>query len=87
MALDGVQDVIYILYATPAGKSVDFALPDGDGARPRCANVPAPLRCHILETLDIVMGDIPDGIHPSQAASDRIGQAAYDMMVERGMRR
>jgi hypothetical protein len=87
MAEDGVQDVIYILYATPAGESVDFALPDGDSAVARCAAVPAPLRCHIVETLDIVMGDIPDGIHPSQAASDRIGQAVYELMLEKGMRR
>lgn len=87
MAADGVQDVIYILYATPKGVSVDFALPTGDSAPARCAAVPAPLRCHILETLDLVMGDIPDGIHPSQEASDRIGKAVYDLMVERGMRR
>jgi hypothetical protein len=33
------------------------------------------------------MGDIPDGIHPSTAAAGRIGQAVYDLMVERGMRR
>lgn len=87
MAADGVQDLVYILYATPEGQSVDFMLPDGDGAKKRCAEVPAPLRCHIVETLDIVMGDIPDGIHPSQAASDRIGKVVVDLMAERGMRR
>ena len=87
MAADGVQDVVYILYATPAGKSVDFELPDGDGAVKRCAAVPAPLRCHILPTLDIVMGDIPDGIHPSQPASDRIGEAVFALMTSEGMRR
>jgi len=87
MAEDGVRDVIYILYATPMGESVDFALPDGDGARARCAKVPAPLRCHILETLDIVMGDIPDNIHPSAAASDRIGQAVVELMEKSGIRR
>jgi hypothetical protein len=87
MAEDGVRDVVYILYATPAGKSVDFALPDGDSAVKRCADVPAPLRCHILPTLDLVMGDIPDGIHPSQAASDRIGEAVFALMNSEGMRR
>jgi lysophospholipase L1-like esterase len=87
MAADGVKDVVYIFYATPAGKTVDFELPDGDGAVRRCANVPAPLRCHTLATLDIVMNDIPDGIHPSQAASDRIGQAVVELMASRGMRR
>jgi len=87
MAADGVQDVIYVQYSNPEGNNVDFALPSGDGVGPRCEDVPPPLRCHRLETLDIVMGDIPDGIHPSAAAYDRIGQAVYDMMVERGMRR
>jgi hypothetical protein len=87
MAEDGVKDVVYILYATPQGETVDFALPDGDGARKRCAQVPAPMRCHILETLDIVMGDIPDSIHPSQAASDRIGQAVVDLLASQSIRR
>jgi hypothetical protein len=87
MAKDGVQDLVYILYATPEGKSVDFLLPSGDGAEKRCAEVPAPMRCHTLATLDIVMGDIPDDIHPSQAASDRIGKAVFDLMTTRGMRR
>ena len=50
MAGKGVKDIVYILYATPEGKSVDFLLPDGDGARKRCANVPPPTRCHIVET-------------------------------------
>jgi hypothetical protein len=87
MAADGVQDVIYVQYSNPEGNNVDFALPSGDGVGARCMDVPAPLRCHRLETLDIVMGDIPDGIHPSAVAYDRIGQAVYDMMIERGMRR
>ncbi len=87
MAADGVRDVIYVQYSNPEGNNVDFALPSGDGVMPRCADVPEPLRCHRLETLDIVMGDIPDGIHPSQAGYDRIGQAVYDLMIAQGMRR
>jgi lysophospholipase L1-like esterase len=87
MAADGVQDVIYVQYSNPEGDNVDFALPSGDGVMPRCEDVPEPLRCHRLETLDIVMGDIPDGIHPSQAGYDRIGQAVYDLMIAQGMRR
>lgn len=87
MATDGVQDVIYVQYSNPEGNNVDFALPSGDGLAPRCTDVPEPLRCHRLETLDIVMGDIPDGIHPSAAGYDRIGQAVYDLMIAQGMRR
>ena len=47
----------------------------------------APLRCHRLETLDIVMGDIPDDIHPSAVAFDRLGVAVFDLMTKQGMRR
>ena len=74
-------------YATPEGTSVDFALPSGDGAKRRCANVPAPMRCHVVEPLATVMGDIPDGIHPAQVASARIGQVGVDLLAARGLRR
>jgi len=86
MAADGVQDVVYVQYSNPEGQNVDFA--DGmDSVKTRCAAVKAPMRCHTLETLDIVMGDIPDGIHPSAVAFDRLGVAVYDLMTKQGMRR
>ena len=87
MAKDGVQDVLYVQYSNPEGNNVDFAQANGDGLAKRCSEVPKPLRCHRLETLDIVMGDIPDSIHPSAAAFDRVGKAVFDMMVAEGMRR
>lgn len=87
MAADGVQDVIYVQYSNPEGNNVDYAQASGDGLAKRCAEVPAPLRCHRVETLDIVMGDIPDGIHPSSVAYDRLGVAVHDLMTEQGMRR
>jgi lysophospholipase L1-like esterase len=87
MATDGVQDVVYVQYSNPEGNNVDFALASGDGLAKRCAEVPSPLRCHRVETLDIVMGDIPDSIHPSAAAYDRIGEAVHALMIEKGMRR
>lgn len=87
MAADGVQDVIYVQYSDPEGNDIDFVVPDGDGVPKRCAEVPAPLRCHRLETNVLVMQDIPDGIHPSAAGYTRIGEAVYEMMVEQGMRR
>ena len=87
MAADGVQDVVYVQYSNPEGNNVDFAQANGDGVKKRCEAVKPPLRCHRLETLDIVMGDIPDGIHPSGAAYDRIGKAVFDLMVAQGMRR
>jgi lysophospholipase L1-like esterase len=87
MAADGVQDVLYVQYANPEGQNVDFAQANGDGVKKRCEAVKPPLHCHRLETLDIVMGDIPDGIHPSAPAFDRIGKAVFDLMVAQGMRR
>ena len=87
MAKDGVQDVVYVQYSNPEGNNVDFAQADGDGVPKRCSEVPKPLRCHRLETLDIVMGDIPDSIHPSAVAFDRVGKAVFDLMVAQGMRR
>ncbi len=87
MAADGVQDVIYVQYSNPEGQNVDFAMKNGDGVKKRCESVKAPLRCHRLETLDIVMGDIPDNIHPSGAAFDRLGQAVFKLMTDQGMRR
>ena len=87
MAADGVQDVLYVQYSNPEGKNVDFALPNGDGVKKRCEATKAPLRCHRLETLDIVMGDIPDGIHPSAVAFDRVGKAVFERMTQEGMRR
>jgi hypothetical protein len=87
MAADGVQDVLYVQYSNPEGNNVDFAQTDGDGLKKRCESVKPPLRCHRLETLDIVMGDIPDGIHPSATAFDRVGKAVFDLMVQQGLRR
>lgn len=87
MAADGVQDVVYVMYSEPDSNDVDFEMPDGDSAVVRCAEVPEPLRCHTLATGTIVMGDLPDTIHPSGAGFDRIAVAVYDLMVEQGMRR
>jgi hypothetical protein len=86
MAADGVQDVVYVQYSNPEGQNVDFA-DAGDSVKTRCAAVKAPLRCHTLETLDIVMGDIPDDIHPSAVAFDRLGVAVFKLMTDQGMRR
>ena len=87
MSMDGVQDVVYVQYSDPEGNDVDFALPDGDSVKTRCAAVPAPLRCHTLETNVLVMQDIPDGIHPSAAGFERIAKGVYELMVDQGMRR
>lgn len=87
MSADGVQDVLYVQYSNPEGQNVDFATASGESVKTRCEAVKAPLRCHRLETLDIVMGDIPDDIHPSAVAFDRLGESVFQLMTEQGMRR
>jgi hypothetical protein len=84
MAADGVQDVIHILYSKDAGSGV--AIDVAGGLKTICDS--APLRCHLFPTDTLVNGDLrADGIHPSNAAYDRIGKGVHDTMVAKGMRR
>jgi hypothetical protein len=86
MSADGVQDVVHVLYSSDAGSGVKTDA--GAGIKKLCDSVPPPLRCHLLPTDDLVNGSLrADGIHPSNAAYDRIGKAVYDLMVAKGMRR
>jgi lysophospholipase L1-like esterase len=86
MSADGVQDVVHVLYSSDAGAGVKTDA--GAGIKKLCDSVPPPLRCHLLPTDDLVNGSLrADGVHPSNAAYDRIGKAVYDLMVAKGMRR
>jgi hypothetical protein len=87
MAADGVRDVILVHYASDAGDGLNPSLMHDERLMMHAASVPAPMRCHLLFTDDIVMGQYSDGIHPTPAAYDRLGQAVFDMMVAEGMRR
>jgi hypothetical protein len=88
MSADGVQDVIHIEYASTAGAGLKDPQANKAGLAALCAAVPPPLRCHLLDTDQLVMHDLmPDGIHPSAAACDRIAQATIDLMKSEGMRR
>jgi lysophospholipase L1-like esterase len=42
---------------------------------------------HNLQTTELVMGQLVDGIHPTAAANSRIADALIKMMEERKMRR
>lgn len=86
MGADGVQDVVHILYSSDAGSGVADSIRDAGEMERRCAE--APLHCHLLATDDLVMGDLrSDGIHPSDAAYDRIATGVYELMKKEGMRR
>jgi len=86
MADDGVKDVIYVNYSKDAGTAPS-------GTRPTTPPPPVPIcltgriNCYSLATTDLVMGDLPDGIHPSGAAHTRIGEALMKLMEEKGIRR
>ena len=87
MGRDGVKDVIHILYSSDAGSGVKEGAANNQGLADLCKKA-SPVRCHLLPTDDLVRGDLRlDGIHPSNAAYDRIGRAVYQLMEREGMRR
>jgi hypothetical protein len=85
MSNDGVRDVIYINYASDAGTGPSDARPTERLSPEIC--VTGPIRCHSLQTTDLVMGSLVDGIHPTRAANDRIAAAVIELMEREGMRR
>jgi lysophospholipase L1-like esterase len=86
MADEGVKDVIYVNYSKDAGTAPQ-------GTRPTTPPPPVPIcttgriNCYSLATTDLVMGELPDGIHPSGAAHTRIGAALMELMEKNGVRR
>jgi hypothetical protein len=84
MASDGVQDIIYVRYASQAGMMMMSS---------STPMVPAictsgKVRCHSLATDDLVNGELAlDNIHPLVTANDRMAKALVDMMKTEGMRR
>jgi hypothetical protein len=85
MSNDGVTDVIYINYSRDAGSTPDDTAPMDRPVPQIC--VTGPIHCHSMQTTDLVMGDLLDGIHPTRAANDRIAAAVIELMEQEGMRR
>lgn len=86
MANDGVKDVIYIQYADDAGTTPQGTRPDEP---PPVAEICASgkIRCHSLETTELVMGRLVDGIHPTRAGCDSIAEGVLELMEAGGIRR
>ena len=85
----GVKDVIYIGYSENAGKAgPDAANATKNGVSEICAAA-SNIRCHLIEsTPHIAKRDlISDGIHPNQAANDRLAKVIVDLMKAEGIRR
>jgi lysophospholipase L1-like esterase len=89
MSKDGVQDVVHVMYSKSAGKPIKDREANNQKLAEQCANVPPPLRCHLLNTDALIgPGDMrSDGIHPNDAGYDKIGKAVFELMVKEGMRR
>ena len=85
LADSNVQDVVYIQYAsdvgsTPASVRMTQKTPD--------ICLTGRIRCHAVDSTMAVMHQIAaDGIHPLQAANDRLAQVVYSLMTSEGMRR
>ena len=88
MGMDGVTDVVHILYSSAAGGGLKDPAANEALIQTYCDAVPQPMHCHLLNTDMLVGSDLmADGIHPSAAACDRVAQAVTDMMQMYGMRR
>ena len=86
MAADGVKDVIYIRYSKGAGTTNSANLPTEPPAPPAICSS-GRIRCSSLDTTDLVMGELIDGIHPSPAANDRIAEGLLQLLETKGIRR
>lgn len=84
MAMDGVQDVIYVEYSRGGTNEpgVSYA---NEVIPPVCAA--APVRCHFIDSDLIIDKVLLDGVHPTADGCRKLGQAIYDLMIEKGMRR
>ena len=87
MGAYGVEDFIIFSYtrntllgAAPIDYSYDTITPDCEMA---------PLRCKVVDPDEVAGGpmELRDGIHPTDANYDLLGQFIYDLMVAEGLRR
>jgi len=91
----GVEDVIWVHYGySTSGFSdaPDANLKPGlDLAREMAVTGCTPdmsPRCHFIDPVEELYGEIrSDGIHPTGAGYDVLGQMVWDVMQERGIRR
>ncbi len=87
MATDGVQDVVYVNYASDVGTVAPSLRGDGGVPSPAiCAT--GKIRCWEYDSTAAVMMQIAaDGIHPLAAANTRMATEIYALMTNEGMRR
>ncbi len=88
LAADGVEDIIIVNYsrATALGpEPIQYAW---EALAPFCLES-SPVDCHLVDSDEVAGGTMPlrDGIHPTDAGYDMLGEHIYELMVSGGMRR
>jgi hypothetical protein len=87
MADAGVQDIILIGYATDDGTVAPALVMETEANTPAICSS-GKVRCERLDSTPLVMGQrAGDGIHPLQAANDRVAAALIQLMMSDGIRR
>jgi hypothetical protein len=87
MADSGVADIIHVRY-TEDTDTVAPSLQGDKGVMTPAICMTGRVRCHSFATTALIMKQLAsDGIHPLQAANDRMAQAIFDLMTREGMRR
>jgi hypothetical protein len=88
MSDDGVSDVIYVRYSKAASSS-SSDMDAGPPPAPPAICLKGPIRCHAVDTTDLVSSSdlAGDGIHPLATANQAIAQRVFDLMTSEGMRR
>jgi lysophospholipase L1-like esterase len=88
MADAGIEDVIILSYDYIPNEVVKPGLTLSVMLSEEMCTPDAMPRCHFLNNLNTVSGMIrADGIHPTAAGYDILGQRVWDMLQERGLRR
>jgi hypothetical protein len=88
LSQDGVEDAVIVPFNKNAGGGIPAYDEHLQAVTQLCAAAPAPLRCQIFAIEDALMGDLRlDGVHPSDAAFNRIGNAVFALMVAQQMHR
>jgi hypothetical protein len=89
MAADGVEDVVLVGYGTPT--DLPAAMPGLVLGRELSVAMCVPgamPRCHWIDPAVELVGNISgDGIHPTQAGYDILGQLTWDLIQDRKLRR
>lgn len=86
LAQGGVEDVILVGYGYPANEGKHWSLEYSREVSKEACKKDSKPRCHFI--YDDLRDELSaDGIHPTEAGYDRLGQMVWDLMQAEGMRR